>query len=164
MKKYKTKMVKFVFYRRQYRDDRWADSPPVDYKLGNKHTEELCRYQYHSIHISHMFSDELVGDPRRWDKKAKFSINEATILLLQHMEDRLRLATNEKKRLDRLEIKLKSYPSHPAIDLIQNTGYEYARKINQRELTHVKEAVKIYRKVVKEIKESKEYLWELMMK
>jgi hypothetical protein len=45
-----------------------------------------------------------------------------------------------------------------------SSGLEYALTLNNRELAHTLEAVKKYRKIVKEIKASKEYMWETLNK
>ena len=150
MKKYKPKLVKFVFTPKQYSGSEWSTPLPVNYNFGNKHTDQLNEYLYNRNHISLLFSDELRDDPRCYDKKTKFTENEAYILLLKYLEDRLKSARKEKRRLDRVKD--------------SDHGHEYARKVNNRELIHNTEAVKIYRKKVKEILASKEYMWEQLNK
>jgi|688.fasta_scaffold48638_6 hypothetical protein len=164
MKKYKTKLVKFVFTPKLYIGDDWYKPPNPDYHFGNRYTEELNTYQYNRNHISVLFSDELSDDPRQYNRKAKYTINEAHIILLQYLEDRLKSARAEKRRLDRLTTNSKNYPRNPITNEYMSSGLEYALTLNNRELAHTLEAVKKYRKIVKEIKASKEYMWETLNK
>lgn len=162
MKKYKPRLVKFVYNRKQYTGENWSTSPPVDIHFGNRFTDTINSYQYNGNNISMLFSDELKGDVRQYDKKAKFTESEASILLLKYLEDRLKKARKEKKRLDQYEISLAKYPTLP--DNIKVYSTDYARTVNNRELTYNTEAVKIWRKKVKEILASPEYLWEQLNK
>jgi len=164
MKKYKPKLVKFVFTPKQYSGSEWSTPQPVDYHFGNKHSDKLSEYTYNRNHISLLFSDELRDDVRQYDKKAKFTENEAYILLLKYVEDRLKLARKEKRRLDRVELSIKNSPALPEHIAWSNHGYNYARTVNNRELKHNTQAVKVYRKKVKEILASKEYIWEQLLK
>lgn len=164
MKKYKPKMVKFVFCQKNYSGNEWATATPADYRFGNRRTDDVHQCRWNQNHIAVLFSDELKDDPRRWDKKAKFTENEASILLLKYLEDNLKKAQKEKRRLDHLEKSEKKYPKLPDHLNLLSTGIQYARKVNDRSLVHNKEAVKIWRKKVKEILNSKEYLWEQLLK
>jgi hypothetical protein len=119
---------------------------------------------YNRNNISILFSDELADDIRKWDTKSKFTENEANILLLKYLEDRLKSARAEKRRLDRLTTNSKNYPRHPITNELMNSGLEYAKTVNNRELTQNLEAVKFYRKIVKDILKSPEYMWETLNK
>jgi hypothetical protein len=166
MKKYKPKTVKFIFTPKLNRGNDWSKPTKPDYHFGNRYTEELNTYQYNRNHISVLFSDELenANDDRRFDKKATYTVNEAHILLLKYLEDCLKSARKEKRRLDTLEkIHTKRFDSVKDVN-ITVLGLGYAKTVNARELAHNLEAVKKYRKIVKEIKASPEYLWELLNK
>ena len=162
MAKFKLNKYKFIFYPRRYAGaSDWAKSSPVDYHFGNKRTEKLNQYQYSKVDMGSFFSDQLKNDDRRWKHQAKFTESEATILLLQYLEDKLKSARKEKKRLDEMEKKKSFEFGHRQNMMIH---LDYARTVNNRELAHLIPACKIYRKKVKEIKKSPEYLWELMIK
>jgi hypothetical protein len=166
MKKYKTKTVKFIFTPKLNRGNDWSKPTKPDYHFGSRYTEELNPFQYNCNRISVLFSDELENDndDRRFDKKATYTINEAHILLLKYLEDCLKSARKEKKRLDTMEkYHTKRYDSFKDVN-ITFLGLGYAKTVNARELAHNLEAVKKYRKIVKEIKASPEYLWELLNK
>ena len=162
MKKYKPRLVKFVYNRKQYSGENWAEMPPVDIHFGNRFTDTINSYQYNGNNISMLFSDELEGDVRKWDKKAKFTESEASILLLKYLEDRLKKARKQKKLLDQQDIDLAKYPKLP--DGLNIFSTNYARTVNTRELMYNTEAVKIWRKKVKEILASPEYVWEQLNK
>lgn len=164
MKKYKLKLVKFVFSHKLHRGNDWDKPTEPDYHFGNKYTDKLNSYIYNRNHISLLFSDELKDDPRQYDKKAKYTVNEAHILLLKYLEDNLKQARKEKRRLDRITIDSKNYPRNPLTNEFMSSGLQYARTVNNRELAHNLNAVKVYRKVVKDILKSPEYMWELLNK
>lgn len=164
MKKYKPKLVKFVFSHKLHRGNDWKLAPEPEYYFGNRHTDTLNEYQFNQNHISMLFSDELKNDTRCYDKSAKFTENEAYLLLLKYLEDRLKKARSEKKRLDKMVMEHENYPKLPDCIKMLSTGIDYARTVNNRELTQLNEAVKIYRKKAKEILASKEYLWEQLLK
>ena len=164
MKKYKLKTVKFVFTPKQIAGRDWKEPCPSSYRFGNKFTETTNKYEYHQHHIGILFSDELQHDKRKYDKKAKFSESEASILLLEYLKNNLKESQKEKRRLDRLDKSQNKYPKTGIIDQINEGMMSYARIVNNRELKHNKESCKIWRKIVKEIKESPEYIWELLNK
>lgn len=162
MAKFKLNKYKFIFYPRRYAGaSNWKDPSPVDYHFGNKRTDKLNQYQYSKSDMGSFFSDQLKDDERRWSSKAKFSESEATILLLQYLEDKLKSARKEKKRLDLMEKKKSFEFGHERNMMIH---LDYARTVNNRELAHLVPACKLYRKKVKELKKSPEYLWEQLLK
>jgi len=152
MAKFKIKYVKFVYTPKHLRGNDWATPPEAKIGFGNRHTDEYNNYMFHGNHISTIFSDYLEGDKRKWDNKAKFTESEASILLLQYLEDKLKDCRKSKKQLDSMAF----YHDSPMT--------EYSRKVNQRELAYNTEACKIWRKKVREIKKSKEYMWEQLSK
>lgn len=152
MAKFKIKYVKFVFTPKHRPGTDWATAPKPVIGFGNRHTDEWNQYLFNSNNISIIFSDYLKDDPRKYDKKAKFTESEASILLLKYIEDKLKDCRKSKKRLDSMD------PIH------DSSMTEYSRKVNQRELDYNTEAVKIWRKKVREIKKSKEYMWEQLSK
>lgn len=161
MAKFKLPKYKNIFYPRRYSGAHdWKEPTPVDYHFGNNHTEQLHQYKYCKISMGLYFSDYLKEDDRLYDKKATFTESEATILLLAYLEDHIKRARKEKKRLLRqIEIyEQNNTLSHNAPSL------EYALTVNKRELLHLEPAVKIYRAKVKAIKKSKEYVWEQLLK
>lgn len=165
MAKYKIKYVKYVFNHKLYRGERWAETPPAEHYFGNRYTETLNSYQFNQNYICDIFSDFLEDDPRKWDKKAKFTEAEAHILLLKYLEKSLRDARTEKKRLDGLEETLARVPQLPNnLGHYSEDGLSYARVVNNRSLDFCQKAVKIYRKKVREIKKSPQYLWEQICK
>lgn len=145
----KIKYVKFIFTPIFNRGSDWATPPKPVIGFGNRHTDEWNQYLFNGNHIGIIFSDYLKDDPRKYDKKAKFTENEAAILLLQYLEDNLKKARKNKKELQATEESLVT---------------EYLRKVTERELIFNTEACKIWRKKVREIKKSKEYMWELLNK
>jgi hypothetical protein len=164
MKKYKVKTVKFVFTPRLNRGNDWERPTEPDYHFGNRYTEKLNMLDYNKNHISYLFSDELVDDPRQYDQEAKYTVSEAHILLLKYLEDSLKQARSEKRRIDKLEKNHVKRLNFPAGTDVQVVGLGYAKSINKRDLAHNLIAVKKYRKIVKDILTSPEYLWELLNK
>ena len=164
MKKFKTRYVKFVFTPKQHRGSDWATAAEPDYRFGNRYTDTIHQYNWDQNHISIIFSDELYGDPRKYDKKVKFTKNEAHILLLKYLEDNLKNARKEKRRLDEIKKRVETQPIIEDVINLELVGYDYARTVNNRNLEHNSKAVKKYRKIVKEILASKEYMWEQLNK
>jgi len=161
MKKYKIKHVKFVFTPKQHRGTDWAVPPNVDIGFGSKHTDEWNRYNFNSNHIGVIFSDYLQGDPRKYSRKAKFTESEASILLLKYIEDNLKEARKSKRELFKTLENIENYGVTPHA---QSAMFEYALTVNKRELAFNIEAAKIWRKKVREIKKSPEYMWEQLTK
>ena len=158
MAKFKIKYVKFVYTPKHRPGTDWATAPKPVIGFGNRHTDEWNQYMFNSNNISIIFSEYLKDDPRKYDKKAKFTESEASILLLKYIEDRLARARKEKRRLDKMTTGMAGLPGKNIC------GIEYAKTVNKRELTYNTEAAKIWRKKVREIKKSPEYLWEQLSK
>ena len=161
-KKFKLKYYKCLFARRMHRGE--SDNKIVDYHFGNRHTEKLNHYEYHKYDMNWFFSDELdqLNDNRSYQKNSKFTESEATQLLLMYIEKKLKECQNDKRRNDRL---LKNMSDNSINGIIRSAGIlEYSLKVNRRELKFFKEAAKIYRKKMKTIKESPEYIWEQLYK
>lgn len=161
MKKFKIKYVKFVFTPKLNRGNDWATPPDVKIGFGSRHTEEWNEYMFNSNHIGIIFSDFLNGDKRKYDKHAKFTESEAAILLLQYLEDNLKDARKQKKELQTTLERVEQYGVNP---YSQARMWEYSVSVNQRELDYHAAAVKIWRKKVREMKKSPEYLWEQLVK
>lgn len=160
MAKFKIKYVTNVFCPRLNRGDDWKEPPKRNYELGINHTETLNRYMYNSNTIGLLCSDFLDGDSRKY-KKAKFTYSEASILLLKKIEHDLKEARKDRKQLNELfEIHERSDPqgSHSTAML------EYRRHVNDREILFNECQAKIWRKKVREIKKSPEYIWEQLSK
>lgn len=161
MAKFKIKYVKFVFTPKLQRGENWATPPDVKIGFGNRHTEEWNTYFFNSNHIGIIFSDYLKGDKRKYDKHAKFTESEASMLLLQYLEDNLKDARQTKKDLAKTLERVCDYGLNSTA---QKSMWEYSLTVNKRELEYNTAACKIWRKKVREIKKSKEYMWEQLAK
>jgi hypothetical protein len=146
------KYVKFLFCPKNKRGDQWAQPTELNYELGNKHSDKLHHYFYHRNYLGIMFSEFLEGDKRQYDKKAKFTVNEANILLLKMIEDNLKQARKDKKDMEKWI----------AATVTGNAMFEYRMKVVNRDIAFNLSQAKIYRKKVREIKKSPEYAWELL--
>ena len=154
-RKFKLPKYKFIFYPvRHSGATNWKDPSPVDYHFGNMFSKTLSKYKYNKMHMSVFFSEYLMEDDRQYDTTTKFSFSEANILLLRHIENKLKDCRKEKARLARIQKRIDE----------TSLGFSYAEIVNKRELSHFTMAAKIYRKKVKEIKQTKEYLWEQLLK
>jgi len=152
MAKFKIKYVKNIFCPKHHRGNDWAEPMTLDYELGTNYTDNLSTYMYNQNRISLLCADFMDHDPRRYCKDAKFTVTEASVLLLKMIEHNLKRARQEKKRLDNLT---KSQ---------ENPMTYYAKKVNDRELTFSIRQAKLWRKKVRDIKKSKEYMWEQLAK
>jgi len=161
MAKFKIKNVKFVYTPKNHRGNDWATPPDVKIGFGNRHTDEYNQYMFHSNYIGVLFSDYLHGDPRKYKKSAKFTESEAMILLLKYLEDNLKEARKTKKELDKILLDVKNFNTNSHA---QKTMWEYSISVNKRELAYNIAACKIWRKKVRVIKKSPEYLWEQLLK
>ena len=161
MAKFKIKYVKFVFTPKTHRGDDWAKPPNATIGFGSRHTDEWNFYNFNSNPIGVIFSDYLHGDPRKYKRGAKFTVSEASILLLKHLEDNLKEARKSKKQLYKTLAEIDQYSKTPDY---QKSLWDYSLTVNKRELEYNLAAVKIWRKKVREIKKSPEYLWEQLYK
>lgn len=161
MAKFKIRYVKFLFSPKQHRGEDWKKAPEAKMAFGNRHTDEYNTYMFNGNHISIIFSDYLRNDPRRWDKKAKFTESEASILLLKYLEDNLKDCRKTKKDLEKTLENSVNFGVEP---YAQARMWEYSIAVNKRELEFNQNACKIWRKKVREIKKSPQYLWEQLLK
>ena len=161
MAKFKIKYVKFVFTPKHNRGNDWATPPDVKIGFGSRHTEEWNTYFFNSNPIGVIFSDYLQGDPRKYKKQAKFTESEASILLLKYIEDNLKDARKTKKDLYKTLENVNNFGCNPHA---QAAMWDYSLAVNKRELAYNIAAAKIWRKKVREIKKSKEYMWEQLAK
>lgn len=161
MAKFKIKYVKFVFTPKLNTGVDCKIPPEIKIGFGSRHTDEHNEHWFNRNHIGVIFSDYLENDHRKYDKKAKFTESEASFLLLQYLEDNLKQARKTKKEmhdtLERLKVN--------GVNVIsQERLWDYSLLVNKRELEFNEKACKIWRKKVREIKNSKEYIWELLHK
>lgn len=150
MAKFKIKYVKFVFFPKNRNGNDWNKTPEPDIRFGNRCTDTVNEYKWNKLHISHVFSEFLNDDNRRWRKDSKFTTSEATIMLLKYIEKKLKKCHSEHKRLMKLDE--------------NSAGIYYAKNVNVRDREFYKQAAKLWRKKVKDLKKSPEYLWEQLSK
>jgi len=161
MAKFKIRYVKFIFTPKTQQGENWATPPDVKIGFGNRHTDEWNKYMFHSNNISILFSDYLRDDPRRYKRTAKFTESEASILLLQYLEDNLKDARKDKKDLYKTLEDIDKFSFNPEA---QKSMWNYSLAVNKREILFNEAACKIWRKKVREIKKSPQYLWEQLSK
>lgn len=152
MAKFKINKYKFVFRKKVPIGTSYETVPEVDFRFGNKYTDELNQYQYHKYHVGNFFSDYLEFE-QRYEKSTKLSESECNILLLRYIEDELKKFRADYKRYKKLEEK----------SLFEG-WQEYGMKVNLRQYTFYKLAAKKHRKIVKELKKTPEYMWEQFYK
>ena len=167
MSKFKIQYVKFIFTPKLNRGNDWATPSELPTLFGNRYSDKVHKCQYNRNHISRLLSD-YVDDDRRYDNKVKFTTSEASIAYLQYLENELSDAKKNKRQLDRWEKQRKEIFDKPEVSdghkAYSSAQSEYARTVNNRELAYNTKAIKIWKQKVKEIKESREYLWEQLLR
>jgi hypothetical protein len=122
-----------------------ADATDEDYRT--KRTPHLC----HKYKLSYFFRNYI---------KEKYSESEASILLLAHIEKELKDARKELRKVERLaretDERERSHSTNYRID--------HSRIVYKEAIEENTKNAKIWRKKVKDIKASPEYLWEQLMR
>lgn len=159
MKKIKpTKTYKFVFineYTNEYSFGNKYDSlpeKPTDEEYRTKRTRFNCKKQTLYWFFFDVLPEELKRGPSR--KSAKFTESEASIYLLARIERELKFRRSDVKRM---KLTSKRKPE-------QANHLQYSIKRHNDLIEEYSKTAKIWRKKVKEIKASPEYLWELLRK
>lgn len=161
MAKTKIRYVKFVFTPKNNIGTDWKNCPEPVIGFGNRHTDTWNTYQFNQNYISTICSDFLKDDKRRWQKHAKFSEAEASILLLKYLEQELKEARQNLKDVMKTIEKVTEDESHAPHQLHM---WDYSLAVYKRGIKFHEKACKIWRKKVREIKKSPEYMWEQLLK